>query len=185
MALALEIWRSSIFSLFLPGIVQDTYVLCKVFKKNGPGPKIGAQYGAPFNEEDWSDDDVNASEIQAADSNPNVQPPNALTPEKQSCVSLDSLVPEITSDTLLIKECPNVKQTSAITGLLHPGSTSGQSLVENSHPSAEPIASELLDQEFDDDINRFLASFTDDPLLLKNGHDEVCNPHTLLCFTSH
>ncbi|EOX92503.1 hypothetical protein QUC31_003671 [Theobroma cacao] len=42
------------------GVVQDTYVLCVVFKKDGMGPRNGAQYGAPFKEEDWSDDeDVN------------------------------------------------------------------------------------------------------------------------------
>ncbi|XWS41345.1 hypothetical protein CRYUN_Cryun17cG0073300 [Craigia yunnanensis] len=39
------------------GIVQDTYVLCAVFKKDGMGPRNGAQYGAPFKEEDWSDDE--------------------------------------------------------------------------------------------------------------------------------
>lgn len=38
--------------------VQDNYVLCKVFEKNGPGPKNGAQYGAPFNEADWVDSDA-------------------------------------------------------------------------------------------------------------------------------
>ncbi|KAM0046376.1 putative transcription factor NAM family [Helianthus debilis subsp. tardiflorus] len=38
------------------GAVQDLYVLCKVFKKSGSGPKNGAQYGAPFNEEEWGDD---------------------------------------------------------------------------------------------------------------------------------
>lgn len=31
-------------------------MLCKVFKKSGPGPKNGAQYGAPFNEDDYDDD---------------------------------------------------------------------------------------------------------------------------------
>lgn len=31
-------------------------MLCKVFKKSGPGPRNGAQYGAPFREEDWEDD---------------------------------------------------------------------------------------------------------------------------------
>lgn len=36
---------------------QDYYVLNKVFKKSGPGPKNGEQYGAPFREEDWVDDD--------------------------------------------------------------------------------------------------------------------------------
>jgi hypothetical protein len=29
-----------------------------VFKKSGPGPKNGEQYGAPFREEDWADDNV-------------------------------------------------------------------------------------------------------------------------------
>ncbi|XP_024022478.1 NAC domain-containing protein 82-like [Morus notabilis] len=28
-----------------------------VFKKKGPGPRNGAQYGAPFREEDWTDDE--------------------------------------------------------------------------------------------------------------------------------
>ncbi|KAL4320285.1 hypothetical protein GQ457_18G004930 [Hibiscus cannabinus] len=39
------------------GIVQDSYMLYVVFKKDGVGPKNGAQYGAPFKEDDWSDDD--------------------------------------------------------------------------------------------------------------------------------
>ncbi|KAL4352979.1 hypothetical protein GQ457_06G034690 [Hibiscus cannabinus] len=39
------------------GVVQDSYMLYVVFKKDGVGPKNGAQYGAPFNEDDWIDDD--------------------------------------------------------------------------------------------------------------------------------
>ncbi|XP_059624522.1 NAC domain-containing protein 82-like isoform X1 [Cornus florida] len=39
------------------GVVQDAFVICKIFKKSGSGPNNGAQYGAPFNEEDWSDDE--------------------------------------------------------------------------------------------------------------------------------
>ncbi|XP_022850336.1 NAC domain-containing protein 17-like isoform X2 [Olea europaea var. sylvestris] len=40
---------------------QDDYALYKVYKKSGPGPKNGEQYGAPFREEEWDDDklDVN------------------------------------------------------------------------------------------------------------------------------
>lgn len=38
--------------------VKDYYALYKVFKKSGPGPKNGEQYGAPFKEEEWADDDV-------------------------------------------------------------------------------------------------------------------------------
>ena len=33
-------------------------MLCKVFQKSGPGPKNGAQYGAPFNEDDYDDEGI-------------------------------------------------------------------------------------------------------------------------------
>ena len=36
-------------------ILQDDCVLCKIFKKSGLGPKIGEQYGAPFDEQEWND----------------------------------------------------------------------------------------------------------------------------------
>ncbi|RAL45730.1 hypothetical protein DM860_009594 [Cuscuta australis] len=36
---------------------QDCYALYKVFMKSGPGPKNSEEYGAPFKEEDWADDD--------------------------------------------------------------------------------------------------------------------------------
>ncbi|XP_043721717.1 NAC domain-containing protein 17-like isoform X2 [Telopea speciosissima] len=36
---------------------QDSFALYKVFKKSGPGPKNGEQYGAPFREDEWADDD--------------------------------------------------------------------------------------------------------------------------------
>ncbi|KAI3716818.1 hypothetical protein L1987_67989 [Smallanthus sonchifolius] len=47
------------------GIVQDTYVLCRIFEKSGSGPKNGEQYGAPFNEEEWDDDVASCSDSQA------------------------------------------------------------------------------------------------------------------------
>ncbi|KAL8171781.1 hypothetical protein V2J09_023585 [Rumex salicifolius] len=34
--------------------VPDAYVLCKIFKKGGWGPRNGEQYGAPYNEEEWN-----------------------------------------------------------------------------------------------------------------------------------
>ncbi|KDP45077.1 hypothetical protein JCGZ_01577 [Jatropha curcas] len=40
------------------GIVQDSFVLCRIFQKSGTGPKNGEQYGAPFVEEEWDDDEV-------------------------------------------------------------------------------------------------------------------------------
>ncbi|KAE8697402.1 NAC domain-containing protein 53 [Hibiscus syriacus] len=49
-------YRLEVKKLADRGIVQDSYMLYVVFKKDGMGPKNGAQYGAPFKEDDWSDD---------------------------------------------------------------------------------------------------------------------------------
>ncbi|ESQ33370.1 hypothetical protein EUTSA_v10007196mg [Eutrema salsugineum] len=37
--------------------VKDYYALYKLYKKSGAGPKNGEEYGAPFQEEEWVDDD--------------------------------------------------------------------------------------------------------------------------------
>ncbi|KAK7391188.1 hypothetical protein VNO78_19600 [Psophocarpus tetragonolobus] len=53
--------------------VKDYYALYKVYKKSGPGPKNGEQYGAPFNEEEWADDDIVDFNIKTTDGEaPNV-----------------------------------------------------------------------------------------------------------------
>ena len=46
-----------LFFLFL----QEYYALYKLFKKSGSGPKNGEDYGAPFQEEEWVDDDYEVS----------------------------------------------------------------------------------------------------------------------------
>ncbi|KAK9064060.1 hypothetical protein SSX86_017932 [Deinandra increscens subsp. villosa] len=40
------------------GIMQEAFVLCRIFQKSGSGPKNGEKYGAPFIEEEWEDDDL-------------------------------------------------------------------------------------------------------------------------------
>ncbi|CAH1448755.1 unnamed protein product [Lactuca virosa] len=55
-------------------IAQEAYVICKVFEKRGAGPQIGAQYGAPFEEEEWDeddDDDETSSGVVTLLANPN------------------------------------------------------------------------------------------------------------------
>ncbi|PWA76545.1 NAC domain containing protein 53 [Artemisia annua] len=37
--------------------IQDAFVLCRIFRKSGSGPKNGEQYGAPFVEEEWDVDE--------------------------------------------------------------------------------------------------------------------------------
>lgn len=43
------------------GFSKDAYVLCKIFKKSGLGPRIGEQYGAPFNEAEWDNAEAETS----------------------------------------------------------------------------------------------------------------------------
>lgn len=38
-------------------VLQDAFVLCRIFRKSGSGPKNGEKYGAPFIEEEWEDED--------------------------------------------------------------------------------------------------------------------------------
>ncbi|KAG2304502.1 hypothetical protein Bca4012_063556 [Brassica carinata] len=38
---------------------KEYYALYKLYKKSGAGPKNGEEYGAPFQEEEWADDDDN------------------------------------------------------------------------------------------------------------------------------
>ncbi|KAJ4773652.1 NAC domain-containing protein 78 [Rhynchospora pubera] len=46
-------WVMHEYRLEGDGVCEDSYVVCRVFQKNGPGPQNGAQYGAPFIEEEW------------------------------------------------------------------------------------------------------------------------------------
>lgn len=54
---------------------QDALVLCRIFQKSGSGPKNGEQYGAPYLEEEWENDeltnfpkdDVHAMEVPVCD----------------------------------------------------------------------------------------------------------------------
>lgn len=45
------------FCVFLFWVEKDAFVLCRIFQKSGTGPKNGEQYGAPFVEEEWDDDE--------------------------------------------------------------------------------------------------------------------------------
>lgn len=56
---------------------QDYFALYKLYKKSGPGPKNGEQYGAPYKEEDWADDDSVDFNVNSADREvPNPVPVN-------------------------------------------------------------------------------------------------------------
>ncbi|CAI0557105.1 unnamed protein product [Linum tenue] len=85
--------------------VKDYYALYKVYKKSGPGPKNGEQYGAPFREEDWVDDDkavVSVPEVPASKRNNKLPLPvcneKAVCPVEPSSDDLFDLIREIVEE---------------------------------------------------------------------------------------
>lgn len=77
--------------------LQEYYALYKVFKKSGPGPKNGEQYGAPFREEDWNYD------FPDFDNSANQDVPVEKVDEgwKNDNLGVDSLVPSFTIEELV------------------------------------------------------------------------------------
>ncbi|XP_004290501.1 PREDICTED: NAC domain-containing protein 78-like [Fragaria vesca subsp. vesca] len=63
------------------GVAQDSHVLCLIFQKDGIGPKSSKQYGAPFKEEDWTDDEVETDISHVNISETNLVHTNMLEPE--------------------------------------------------------------------------------------------------------
>ncbi|MQM08518.1 hypothetical protein Taro_041378 [Colocasia esculenta] len=91
------------------GFLLDAFVLCKIYKKSGPGPKIGEQYGAPFSEEDWEEEEGGPSVLLPPICNDSmhvqyelsdhVQPDghavDATAPGSSECVDICSVLQEV------------------------------------------------------------------------------------------
>ncbi|VFQ74067.1 unnamed protein product [Cuscuta campestris] len=159
--------------------LQDSYVLCKVFQKSGPGPRNGAQYGAPFKEEDWEND---------VEFSVHPFPSNMLSPlsepTNQACSVVTGVVdpgctsgqplsePSPTFCSLVTDELLTKNQTCSVftSGML--GSTYIQSLVEPNLSSTRPCSSVLPPDA--DDLCCFFASFPENTDLLPDQN--VQNP---------
>ncbi|XP_013628148.1 PREDICTED: NAC domain-containing protein 82-like [Brassica oleracea var. oleracea] len=50
---------------------QDDFVICKIFEKPGTGHMNGSEYGAPFKDEDWIDEEDKESRVAIPDPGPN------------------------------------------------------------------------------------------------------------------
>ncbi|XP_057770113.1 NAC domain-containing protein 82-like isoform X2 [Salvia miltiorrhiza] len=125
--------------------VQDNYVLCKVFKKNGLGPKNGAQYGAPFNEADWTDDDDNVAENHAISLAAEGLPQTSGMQNEEQSLPLGS-------------------------GLFDSGN--GPLPILEDGPSSSAVApnSMVAADKTNDEIVHMLASFADEDMLLPDGN---------------
>ena len=68
-------------------------MLCKIFQKSGPGPKNGAQYGAPFNEEEWNSEDE-ADHIESLPFSSIDVPAMVLNENQSNSILRDTVDPE-------------------------------------------------------------------------------------------
>lgn len=92
--------------------MQDTFVLCKIFQKEGLGPRNGAQYGAPFIEEDW-DQEVDAALPSGILLPETTDPKNqnlsvASAPQSSAILSISEAAPSDTVQELLPHPDENV-----------------------------------------------------------------------------
>ncbi|KAA3485132.1 NAC domain-containing protein 17-like isoform X1 [Gossypium australe] len=70
--------------------VKDYFALYKLYKKSGPGPKNGEQYGAPFKEEAWDDEEYSSNPL---DTITPVKPPNEAIPDDNVKANVQSESP--------------------------------------------------------------------------------------------
>ncbi|KAK4785826.1 hypothetical protein SAY86_002515 [Trapa natans] len=127
------------------GIAQDAFVLCRIFQKSGPGPKNGEQYGAPFVEEEWEEDDA-----------------MALFPEQQAMLD-ETVVDE--NDTVETEINQDVTVPAAPGSAAHPinfcsGSTSYGDHCKEANEQVQMLPKDVGESKFEDqqsDENKFFA----------------------------
>ncbi|CAN6838778.1 unnamed protein product [Brassica oleracea] len=141
-------------------VPQDTYVLCVLFKKDGPGPRNGAQYGAPFKDEDWSDEDV-----------PATNGPTILHGET-SLVVASSLVPTkdcfggMVSESCVSEFVPATSDLPQLNGAANTPMSAAPLLDSNSTASLAPPTLEAPTNNYDD-LYSMLDLFVDDDEFLR------------------
>lgn len=136
------------------GVVQDAYVLCIVFQKDGPGPRNGAQYGAPFREEDWeNDEDVDCVDVISSAALPRPTP-NQISPVAES-----SHVPE--------KQCIGTSE-SCLSDTIPPTCK-----MLPSAPVINDVSKEVAQDLGEDDILALLDYFTEDNNLIPNENGQI------------
>lgn len=88
--------------------LQEAYALCRVFKKSGPGPRIGEQYGAPV-ENDFSGDIVkshNQNKLLSVEEQSEEKPSPLSQREEEDQINSRETYSEIINDSYLDVEDP-------------------------------------------------------------------------------
>jgi hypothetical protein len=109
---------------------REFYALYKLFQKSGAGPKNGEQYGAPFREEDWLDDDndrlivdATANPVPNTNSPPSTMEEHAITDHELPIEGLDQPLSDFGNDPKLFSEAQPVSSHGQGQGWLSEGVT--------------------------------------------------------------
>lgn len=134
------------------GVAQDAFVLCKIFEKSGMGPKIGEQYGALFNEEDWEDDSDLEAAVAAFPFLPCQQPAVHSSNDISATTSIPEHIPRTVPATIITEELVLTPVSTTIAESV-PASVAANTLLEHLplseftvpiHSSATPLAAESV-----------------------------------------
>lgn len=141
-------------------VIQDSFALCRVFQKSGPGPKNGEQYGAPFREEDWDDTNDDGVVFLAGE-----DPTSSVRQSSNSDREVDK------EDTLS-EQAPEEEGSLVLTDEVSvPTNGIEDTLKFSEHVSVFPGDSEVPD----DDLQRYLVGCMADPEEGNGLHPNCCN----------
>lgn len=155
-------------------VVQNNkYVLCAIFQKEGVGPRNGAQYGAPFKEEDWNDDE----EVRGVESGPSaglstpafMLPSNCNSSVAAGTSQLGGTFSESCLSETMPSHCEGLPAVRANNVVLKESGDDGDIL---STVLGNNVVSKELDQVLGDDDIPSMINYT----LISNEDDKYKNP---------
>lgn len=152
--------------------LQDTYVICKLFKKNGLGPRHGSEYGAPFKDEDWSDEEDRESLVAITSAADNADPgPNEET-SLVATASHSQQPPEDCFNGVMSESCVSDVPPQVTATVLPPLTSDvvAQPLLSSS-PLFEVPQAPLGDDDFYSMLDRFVVD-NDESLLLDGFNNQ-------------
>ncbi|TVU10083.1 hypothetical protein EJB05_43591 [Eragrostis curvula] len=115
----------------------EAYALYKLFQKSGAGPKNGEQYGAPFREEDWLDDDEEEQGLSAGAVAHPVATVQQQADRELPIVDLEELLAEFGNDQEQGEEQFDFATPASSQGQLHHGH--GQGCLNNAGDKADIV----------------------------------------------
>jgi hypothetical protein len=148
---------------------REFYALYKLFQKSGAGPKNGEQYGAPFREEDWLDDDderviagAAANPVPNTNSPPSTMEEHAITDRELPIEGLDQPLSDFGNDPELFSEAQPVSSHGQGQGWLSEGGDKAEVVDASISNDVVVVAENTCTDISLGDIEQFLMQISDD-----------------------